>query len=159
MVSPVINLINLTFFIMTKIVLYSVFLMTFFMGKAQEPFICLTEKDSNPDPSFYSKSINPVLLSNTEIKVYNIFFWRIRNSLGQIPLDQPNLTEEIVLEGVANLNLAYNEFNIFFKYRGISDYISPPDLPLKVYDYIENECVDQYDVNGDIIYDPHGYGW
>jgi hypothetical protein len=79
--------------------------------------------------------------------------------MGSIPSNQPNLSEEEALESVANLNIAYNGLNVFFKYKGVGDYISPPDLPLKIYDPITSSCVDQYDANGDIIIDPHGYGW
>jgi len=74
-----------------------------------------------PDPpGVYSYSIDPTLLDNLEPLVYNIYFWGINDELGTTEV----LTESDVLLAVANLNLVYNEFNIFFKYKGLDHIIS-----------------------------------
>jgi len=74
-----------------------------------------------PDPpGVYSYSTDPTMLDNLEPLVYNIYFWGINDELGTTPV----LTEDDVLLAVANLNLAYNEFNIFFKYKGLDHFLS-----------------------------------
>jgi len=83
---------------------------------------CRTYDDSPPDPpGVYSYSIDPALLENLEPIVYNVFFWGINREDGTS--DYP-LTQDDVLTAVANLNIEYNEINIFFKYVGYSHFNS-----------------------------------
>ncbi|MEZ4875248.1 MAG: hypothetical protein R2793_07335 [Flavobacteriaceae bacterium] len=74
----------------------------------------------------YSGSIDPAYLETFEPIVFNIFFWQVNDPNGQF--DNP-LTQYDVLTAVANLNKAYNDFNVFFKYRGFDTLDSAPNQP------------------------------
>ncbi|MBL4662261.1 MAG: hypothetical protein JKY22_01565 [Flavobacteriaceae bacterium] len=88
-----------------------------------------------PDPpGVYSYSIDPALLENLEPLVYNIYFWGINRDDGTS--DHP-LSEDEVLETIANLNIAYNEFNVFFKLKGY-DHFNSTDY------YIFEHWIDLY---------------
>jgi len=69
----------------------------------------------NPD-EVYNQSTDPnYLASISSPVVYNIFFWGINEDNG----NNPNpFTEIKALNIVARLNIAFNNNNIFFKYRG-----------------------------------------
>ena len=76
-------------------------------------------------PEVYNQSIDPNYLSNISAAVvYNIFFWGINDDNGN---STNKLTENKALALVARLNIAYNNNNIFFKYRGF-DFINETDI-------------------------------
>lgn len=77
--------------------------------------------DIPDDPNlvnFYTGSIDPAYLATFEPVVYNIYFWSIQKDDGT---GKTIANENIALEAVANLNIAYNDFNVFFKYRGFDN--------------------------------------
>lgn len=71
---------------------------------------------------------------NAEPKVFNVYFYGLELTNGYTDPYNP-LTEEMALERIARLNIAFNPFKIFFKYRGIEHYSalyenpSDPDDP------------------------------
>lgn len=84
---------------------------------------CATPDPTTSDPEgVYSYSIAPEALNYCEPIVFNIKFWGINRPNGQN--DFPNRAHD-VLEGVANLNILYNQFGIYFKYRGFEEIDSP----------------------------------
>lgn len=106
-------------FYLTFILILSVF----YVNAQQDIFTCATEEPSVPDPSgIYSGSSDLQLIEDGERIVLNIYFWGINRPNGQN--DFPNRPKD-VLQAVANLNILYNQFNIFFKYRGYKAIDSP----------------------------------
>ncbi len=87
---------------------------------------CATPDVFDPDPvGVYTYSTNPAVLSSFEPVVYNVFFWGIHKMVnGQEYTDFPNHLNDF-LTAVANLNKAYNQFNIFFKYKGYDTFVTP----------------------------------
>lgn len=67
------------------------------------------------------------------------------------------LTEEIVLNAIANLNMEFNPSNIFFKYRGFGELDSPENVLYINYEDVDGdgdrECVEHPEID-----DPDGYG-
>jgi hypothetical protein len=83
--------------------------------------ICATPDITDPDPQgVYSYNTDPTVLGNFEPVVFNIFYWGINKDDGT---STAPLTENLALASVAELNILFNQFNIFFKYYGI-DYIN-----------------------------------
>jgi hypothetical protein len=118
----------------------------------QEPFICAMEDDTSPDPQgVFSYSINPLDLTNFEPKVFNIYFWQINDSNGNYGDNINVLTEEKVLEAVANYNITFNKYKIFFKYKGFGQFNSPPNVIPREYNP-QTVCLTptfpQYDPDG-----------
>ncbi len=90
--------------------------------------ICATANPTVSDPAgVYSKSNDANYLNSLigEPIVFNIFFWGIKHPDGNDY--NPNRAND-VLTAVANLNIVYNQFNIFFKYKGYEE-IQSPALP------------------------------
>ena len=102
---------------MKKLLLFCMFITVVMNVNAQtETTICATPDNPNPDPvGVYSKSIDPDLLDIFAPVVYNIFFWGIYDDNGNGEYD---LVEEDVLDAIARINIAFNDANIFFKYKG-----------------------------------------
>ena len=101
---------------------------------AQTSNECGMLDNNTPDPAgAYSYSTDPAFLASFPIKVYNIYYWVIKEDDGT---GNFSINENKLLESIANLNIAYNQINIFFKYRGFdtinkSEYIvwaSPVDF-------------------------------
>ncbi|MEY2701469.1 MAG: hypothetical protein RLY43_89 [Bacteroidota bacterium] len=59
-------------------------------------------------------------------KVYNIYFHSLKDSNGDILIG-----EEEIMNAVRDLNVAFNQFRIFFKYRGSNDIPAPEYLDLR----------------------------
>jgi hypothetical protein len=120
---------------------------------SQQDLVCITPTSSDPDPQgAYSYSTSPIDLEETEPQVLNIFFWQVRGPNGEYNY---NFSENSVLKAVADLNMAYNQFNIFFKYRGYSSFDTPG---------VQKKRWEDSDNDGDFecnVYqedDPEGYG-
>ena len=98
----------------------------FFMNAQQNNTECATAEPTSTDPSgVYSYSTDVNFFYDCEIVVFNIKFWGINHPNG---IDYfPNRAND-VLQGVANLNILYNKFGIYFKYRGY-EAIDSPALP------------------------------
>ena len=96
------------------------------MDAQTDGFTCATTDRGNPDPmGVYSGGVDLTSLNSCDPIVLNIYFWGINRPNGQN--DFPNRADD-VLCGVANLNILYNEFGIYFKYRGFEE-IDSPTLP------------------------------
>lgn len=75
--------------------------------------------------NIYNQSIDPEYLASISTPVvFNIFFWGINDDHGY---STDPFTENKALGLVARLNIAYNNNNIFFKYRGF-DFINETDI-------------------------------
>lgn len=76
-------------------------------------------------PAVYNQSIDPdYLTSISPPVVYNIFYWGINDDNGN---STNRFSENKALSLVKRLNIAFNNNNIFFKYRGF-DYINETDI-------------------------------
>ncbi len=129
-----------------------VILLTTYANSQINDFICATPDNNDPEPEgVYSHSIDPAEYTDAEPIVLNIYFWQVKGPNGEYNGD---FTEYKALEAVANLNINYNQFNIFFKYRGY-DSFDTPNVPKRRYEDVNGnyECVDY---PGE--YDPDGYG-
>lgn len=87
---------------------------------------CATPDSTVSDPAgVYTYSTDPADLVSLEPVVYNVFFWGIHKIVdGQEYTDFPEHLNDF-LTAVANLNREYNEFGIFFKYKGYDTFITP----------------------------------
>lgn len=106
--------------------------------------------------SSLSGSIDPQLLDGPPI-VVPVYFWKVNNPDGTYgstsnPL---TLTQNDLLAAIADWNIYFNEWNIFFKYAGWSEFSTPSNLPKRQYVEVNGEytCLT---VLGE--YDPDGYG-
>jgi hypothetical protein len=117
---------------------------------------CATPNSIDPDPpGVYSYSSDPIVYQNGEPLVLNIFYWQVKGPNGDY--GNHEFTEEKVLESVALLNIQYNPYNIFFKYRGYDCFETPANLPSK--NYVWDNVLQEYvceTVSGAV--DPDGYG-
>ncbi|WP_432412115.1 hypothetical protein [Rasiella sp. SM2506] len=82
---------------------------------SQESTECAFTESTTIDPSGYTYSTNPDDLASYAPRVYNVYFWVIKKDDGS---GNTTITENKILQGIANLNITFNQFNIFFKYRG-----------------------------------------
>ncbi len=102
----------------------------------------------------FSGSIDPEDLATFEPVVYNMYFWQVNDANGN---SNYPLTEQLVLEAVANLNIEFNPANIFFKYRGFGELDSPENVLVMIYEDGDGngtlECVEHPE-----LVDPDGYG-
>ena len=132
------------------------------MNSQTEYFICATPENNYLDPEgIYSYSIDPTDYIYGDPIVLNIYFWQVKGPNGEY--NGNSFTEEKVLETVANLNIEFNQFNIYFKYRGY-DSFDTPNVPKKRYEFVP---IDPNDPNSDYHWtcvnypgedDPDGYG-
>jgi len=132
------------------------------MNSQTGEFICATPDNNDPEPEgVYSYSIDPTVFPNSDPIVLNIYFWQVKGPNGEY--GGKSFTEETALEAVANLNIIYNKFNIYFKYRGFDSFDTPNVLKRR-YEYVP---IDENDPNSDYHwtcvnypgeYDPDGYG-
>lgn len=103
------------------ILLFLVFINSMNGFSQTDDFTCGTLDDNTPDPSnAYSYAFDEPTLSLFEPIVIDIFFWGINRDDGT---SNNMLTEAMALKGIADLNIKYNEANVFFKYKGL-DYIN-----------------------------------
>jgi len=93
------------------------------MNAQQNNLECATPEPSLPDTAgVYSYSTDISYFADKDPVVLNIYFWGINYPNGNN--DFPNRAHD-ALQGIANLNIIYNQFNIFFKYRGYGEFDSP----------------------------------
>jgi hypothetical protein len=76
-------------------------------------------------------------LDTFEPKLFNVQFWQVNNATGGFRNDEGVIedgnvvfeqTKQDVLKSIAYLNQQYNEYKIFFKYRGVEQLDSPSNL-------------------------------
>tara|TARA_R110002124_G_scaffold120895_7_gene279105 strand:+ start:4644 stop:5261 length:618 start_codon:yes stop_codon:yes gene_type:complete len=155
---------------MTNILLfYCLFLGNIHQMSAQGYLDICASEDSSSGYIYFDN--DPQYLNNLEPLVLNIYFWGIRDSYG-VPNSQ-DLTEQKALEAIQNLNINFNPYQIYFKYRGFSSFDSPADVEWLQFNYdcpLNGKCVDypfetdpsspNYCINSPQIYniDPDGFG-
>ena len=108
---------------------------------AQDIFDCATEYEPLLNPEDYSFATDQASIDAFEPVVIDLFYWQINDTNGN---SLSPLSEDLVLESVANLNMIFNQHNIFFKYRGFAEINSPPVSDLTC--YTDDDQV-------------HGFGW
>lgn len=129
--------------------LFFLMVLVTYIGHCQDGIGCATEDNLQPDPEgVYSYSTNLSTIANAETKVFNVYFWQVREPDGSYPVD---FNERILLEGVAELNKNFNYLNIFFKYRGYDGFDSPSGIIEEIWNPVTRSC----DVLGP---DPDGWG-
>lgn len=97
---------------------------------ADEECYVTTDQLFTPQVVPHSASIDPNDLDNYDTVVFNIYFWQVNDPNGDFNNPYyPEITENLALEAVANLNIAFNSYDIFFKYRGVGEMDSPVDVP------------------------------
>ena len=126
---------------------------------AQTDPICATVDDDLPDtPGVYSYSDDLNDLPLFDPIVFNVFYWGINNSNGQ-SLDP--LTLEKVLKATAILNIEYNQYNIYFKFRGfdfINDDVYYEITKLETFAFFGSYINNTYEVqNAFNIYVPYDF--
>lgn len=113
------------------------------MFSYSQGFICGDDQQEILNKIMQSKSIlQPVADDPSIVHVFNVMYHVVynddgvtrTNSLGQPGL---NIGEYEVLQSIQNLNIAFNQFNIYFKYYGM-DQINETDY-LIIEDYAERE--------------------
>ncbi len=116
------------------------------MNAQQNNLECATAEPTGSDPAgVYSYSANAATLDDCEPIVLNVKFWGIMHPDGVNYY--PNRAHD-VLEGIANLNILFNQFGIFFKYRGYEEIVSPvvtlPNGDIDLNGYFVLETTSQY---------------
>ncbi len=119
---------------MKKLLLIGVFIVSTITSFAQtNDFVCgfdfeINSPDNFTQQSAFSHSTDPEVLYAKEPKVLNVKFWQVNKYGGQFG-DDPNQNNDItvneVLASIAYLNKEFNQYNIFFKYRGLGQFDSP----------------------------------
>jgi len=150
----------------TFILLFFVFIGNTITIYAQDYLdICATE-DTTAEYLYFDNP--PNYLNSLEPLVLNIYFWGIRDT-GGVPNAQ-DLTEEKALAAVQKLNINFNPYKIYFKYRGFSSFDSPANVEWLQYNYDCSHCADfpfeedptsqDYCINSPNVYniDPDGFG-
>jgi len=139
---------------------------TFISYSQTEDFICgfrSADENNQFDISQFSNSVDPAVLYAKQPKVFNVFFWQVNKYSGQFgngPNDTSNdITEEEALSAIAYLNIFFNQFNIFFKYRGLDQFNSPETVYLQEPNPnpYSNTCIDILDNQGNPIIDVNGF--
>ncbi len=108
-----------------KKLFFTFLFLTFTLGVFAQQDVCATPDD---DPNYnystnnYSNSIDPNYLHTFEPKVYNLKFWEI-NSEDDVPTNN-QVTEDMVLDAIARMNIALNDAHIYIKYRGFERFAS-----------------------------------
>ena len=125
---------------MKKLLFFITFItMVMNVNSQTDDFICGYDFFENENNSFnltssFSYSTDPNVLYAKEHKVLNVFFWQVNQFNGQFG-DDPNqsidITEQEALSAIANLNMEFNQYNIFFKYRGLDQFNSPETVLLE----------------------------
>lgn len=126
---------------------------------AQDDFICTYDPstDGLDDPGdgttpiiHNSGSIDPAFLDTFEPKLFNVYFWQVNDANGNfgtagIPGNEA-LEETITkgLQSIAYLNQQFNEFKIFFKYRGVGQIDSPSALVGLPYGSCSQNAIDDF---------------
>ncbi|MGJ8665384.1 MAG: hypothetical protein ACSHW7_03385 [Patiriisocius sp.] len=110
---------------------------------SQEDYICVYEGDDpglgdpgggSPAEPHNSGSIDPADLAAFEPKLFNMYYWQINDANGNYGENEVDgdfvfeQTEIDALKSIAKLNQIFNEYNIFFKYRGADQMDSPSTL-------------------------------
>jgi hypothetical protein len=122
---------------------------------SQEEFICGADPNLDPDPQgAYSYSNEPIDFEVDEPLVLRTFIWQVQDPLGGY--NGITFTEDDTLRAVANLNMEYNQFNIFFKYIGWDSFETPGVPKVRYEDPDGNEIFECIDYPGEM--DPEGFG-
>ncbi len=89
------------------------------------------------DTQNYSFSTDPTIYQEADPIVFNVYYWQIRKPDGSY---DANFTEEKLLESIAELNIKFNDLNIFFKYRGYDGFNSPTGIIEEIWNPATTSC-------------------
>ncbi len=140
----------------TNIFTFMLLAASFISYSQTEDFVCAYDYIENENNTFnqtagFSYSTDPAVLYAKEPIILNVYFWQVNKFGGQFgddPYDtNTDITEEEVLSGIANLNMEFNQYNIFFKYRGLGQFDSPETVYLKERDDESGFCVNNYEID------------
>ncbi len=139
----------------TKIITLLLLNLTIFAFGQANFMDCVVKNSDLPPPDGTVYSSDPNLYLYGDPLVFNVFYWQVRDPNGEFGGQEFSQTK--VLENIAYLNKFFNQYNIFFKYRGYDGFDTPANLPLKelVYDEVQQEWV--CEETGQ--FDPDGYGF
>lgn len=113
----------------------------FFMNAQQTNPECVVIENNQTDPvGTFSYSTDMETLNNCDPIVFNVKFWGIKHPDGNVYF--PNRYHD-ALQSIANLNILYNKFGIYFKFRGYDD-IQSPALPNDPDGYFVLQTTSQY---------------
>jgi hypothetical protein len=94
----------------------------FFMNAQIDNQECVVVENGTDPAGIYSYSTDIATLNNYDPVVFNVKFWGVNYPNGDT--DFYNRAHD-ALQAIANLNIMYNPFNIFFKFRGLEEFNSP----------------------------------
>ncbi|MAB39014.1 MAG: hypothetical protein CL525_07980 [Aequorivita sp.] len=83
---------------------------------------CVVIENGTDPAGIYSYSTDIATLNNYGPLVFNVKFWGVNRPNGDTDFYN---REHDALQAIANLNIMYNPFNIFFKFRGLEEFNSP----------------------------------
>ena len=125
---------KLNYFVMKNFIIFFILFSPYIYSQNYGKHVFLENNDSHSTQAVCDMNFSeiPNDFSNTEPYVFNVFFHKITDESGNTPDiydyrgfhvsdgigDGELITEETYLEAIRALNINYNKFNIFFKYRG-----------------------------------------
>lgn len=83
---------------------------------------CVVIENGTDPVGIYSYSTDIASLESYDPVVFNVKFWGVNYPNGDTDFYN---REHDALQAIANLNIMYNPFNIFFKFRGLEEFNSP----------------------------------
>lgn len=124
--------------------LFCIFMMstTSFFAQSFDDLDCAAEfaASTNWCDEEFTKSVDPVYLASFDPVVFNIIFWRIVKDDGTFDTDHVNQNDALL--AIANINQIFNQYNMFFKYRGFNDIPSTeiyvPTKPSDISNWLNN---------------------
>ncbi len=145
----------------TKIFTFMLFVASYVSFSQTEEFECANlDSTTNYLPQgIFSNSTDPDFLYSMEPIVLNVFFWQVNDQNGNFGSSgtQDDVTEEEVLSAVATLNIFYNKYNIFFKYRGLGQFNSPETVYVEELSGYPQVCTQVINNEGNPIVDETGF--
>ncbi|MGJ8665596.1 MAG: hypothetical protein ACSHW7_04465 [Patiriisocius sp.] len=93
------------------------------VSNAQDSEECIIE---NYNPANFIVTPAQIAAAANELPVvFNVAFWQVNDSSGYYP---DPISENHVLTVIANMNIAFNDIGIYFKYRGLNELNSPANV-------------------------------
>ncbi len=107
------------------------------MSQETFDYECATPDDNTSDlQGVHSYSTDPQYFTTAPPIVLNVVFWKVNSPTGEYT---GVLTENDALATVARLNIVFNEFNIFLKYRGFNSFNSPSNVVIKRWEDLDGD--------------------
>jgi hypothetical protein len=103
---------------MKKLLTIFLFILATSFMVAQQPNVCNFVPTASMLSTTNYSNRNNTIVDNGEKYVFNVKFHTVFGSLGENP---DNINEEDFLAIIAQMNIRYNQYQIFFKYSGFND--------------------------------------